>query len=109
MAAAREGRSSLLKMLLRCRSTVLSLMKSWEAICRLVLPAATSRSTWISRALRPPSAGSDGPAERFHTGKVRARAKLLKDPTDGVELTGKGAELETRATIAGEIVAFANM
>jgi len=28
---AREGRSSLLTMLLRCRSTVLSLMKSWVA------------------------------------------------------------------------------
>ena len=53
-------------MLLTCRSTVRSLMKSSAAIVRLLFPAATSRSTSSSRAL------SGCAASKLATPRVRA-------------------------------------
>src|SRR5215211_5279483 len=55
-AAVREPTPSLVRMLPTCRSTVFSLRNSSAAIARLLLPAATSASTWTSRALSPPGA-----------------------------------------------------
>ena len=52
-AAVREWTPSLSKMLLTWRCTVLSLTNSSAAIAWFVLPAATSLSTSISRALKP--------------------------------------------------------
>jgi hypothetical protein len=60
VAAAREATFSLMKILLTWRSTVFSLRNSSPAILRLVMPEATRRSTWSSRAERlwvsPPGA-----------------------------------------------------
>ena len=44
VAADRDDTSSLVKMLLRCRATVFSLMNSSVATARLVLPTATIRA-----------------------------------------------------------------
>ena len=87
MAAARDDRPSLVKMLLTWRATVFSLMNSSAAIARLVLPAATRRSTSTSRAVSPPAAlAAAFRDERLHPGKVGRGAELLEHPARRVEL-----------------------
>ena len=66
-------------MLLTCRATVFSLMKSSEAIARLVLPAATSASTSLSRRLKP------------------SRPRRLREASEALEI-GAGAQLLERTT-----------
>ena len=47
----------MVKMLLRCRATVFSLMNSSTAMSRLLRPSATSRITSVSRAVSGPASG----------------------------------------------------
>jgi len=54
VAAARVDTPSFVKMLLTWRATVFSLIPSFVAMARLVLPVATSTSTWVSRPVRRP-------------------------------------------------------
>src|SRR5215831_10586471 len=60
VAAARDDRSSFVKMLLTWRATVFSLMRSRPAIVRFFAPVATRRSTSISRPVSPVPAPGEG-------------------------------------------------
>ena len=59
-ASTRPATPSLARMWETCSPAVLTLMNRVSAICRLVSPAATSRSTCCSRRVRPSAAAADG-------------------------------------------------
>ena len=74
-------RSSLVKMLLRCRSIVRSLRKSSAAMALLVLPAATSLSTCNSRFVRPWLHRERRPSRALRAGRDRARRRASGRPS----------------------------
>ena len=87
MAADRDDRPSLVKMLLTWRATVFSLRNRSAAIARLVLPDATRRSTCASRAVSPPAAGPAAGADSASAAaSVVHGAQLLKRPARRVQL-----------------------
>ena len=68
-----------MKILLRWRATVFSLILSLPAIPRLVMPAATSLRTCTSRPVSGPAAlRAVLGQERFHARKVDSGAQALK-------------------------------
>ena len=77
-------RESFVKMLLTWRSTVRSLRTSSSAIALLVRPAATSRSTWSSRAVRPWA--SAAPVSGVEAGEVGRRSQLGEGAPGRLEL-----------------------
>ena len=85
MAAARDGTSSLVRMLATCRSTVRTATTSSSAIIRLVHPRATSARTSRSRGL---SAGRGAPGAALCRGTATPRS--LEGPAGGARLGGRG-------------------
>ena len=91
VAAARDETRHLSKMLLTCLSTVRLLTTSSAAIALLLRPAATSRSTWSSRWVKPPVAPSS-----------RAAPSCVEHCARSVALERRGLVVAERAASLGD-------